>query len=68
MEIRINTVDDLSLNRSLKFLTLTKIIRCVLQEGEKLYPQIYLGECLYELQKCCNTIELMFQNELTLIK
>ena len=45
----INTDDDLPSNKPLKFPTLTIIIRCVLQEGEKLYPQIYLGECLYEL-------------------
>ena len=47
--IGINTDDDLPLNRQLKFPTLTIIIRCVLQKGEKLYPQIYLDECLYEL-------------------
>ena len=48
-KIGINTDDDLPLNKPLKFPTLTIIIRCVLQEGEKLYPQIYLDECLYEL-------------------
>ena len=47
--IGINTDDNLPLNKPLKFPTLTIIIRCVLQEGEKLYPQIYLDECLYEL-------------------
>ena len=47
--IRVNTEDDLPLNKQLKFPTLTIIIRCVFQEGEKLYPQIYLDECLYEL-------------------
>ena len=46
--IRVNTDDDLPLNKPLKFPTLTIIIRCVFQEGEKLYPQIYLDECLYE--------------------
>ena len=45
----INTDDDLPLNKPLKFPTLTIIIRCVFQEDEKLYPQIYLDECLYEL-------------------
>ena len=29
---------------------MTIIIRCILQKGEILYPQIYLDECLYELQ------------------
>ena len=47
--IGINTNDDLPLNKQLKFPTLTTIIRCVLQKGEKLYPQIYLDECLYEI-------------------
>ena len=55
----ITTDDDLPLNKPLKFPTLVIIIRRVFQEDEKLYPQIYLDECLYELQKCCNTIELM---------
>ena len=47
--IGVNTDDDLPLNKPLKFQTLTIIIRYVFQEGEKLYPQIYLDECLYEL-------------------
>ena len=42
--IGINTNDHLPLNKQLKFQTLTIIIRCVLQEGQKLYPQIYLDE------------------------
>ena len=46
----INADDDLPLNKPLKFLTLTIIIRCVLQEGEKLYLQVYLDECLYKLR------------------
>ena len=44
--IGVNTDDDLPLNKPLKFPTLTIIIRCILQKGEKLYPQIYLDECL----------------------
>ena len=47
--IGVNTDDDLPLNKPLKFPTLTLIIRSVFQEGEKLYPEIYLDECLYEL-------------------
>ena len=66
--IRVDTGDDLPLNKQLKFLTLAIIIRCVFQEGEKFYPQMYLDGCLYELQKSYNTMELMFQKKLTLIK
>ena len=40
--IGINTDDNLPLNEQLKFPTLTIIIRCVFQKGEKLYLQIYL--------------------------
>ena len=47
--IGVNTDDDFPLNKPPKFPTLTIIIRCVLQKDEKLYPQIYLDECLYEL-------------------
>ena len=47
--IGINTDDDLPLNKQLKFPTLTIIIRCILQKGQKLYLQIFLDECLYEL-------------------
>ena len=47
--IGINTDDDLPLKKQLKFPTLAIIIRCVIQKGEKLYPQIYVDKCLYEL-------------------
>ena len=47
-KIGANTEDDLPLNKQLKFPTLIIIIRCVLQKGKKLYPQIYLDDCLYE--------------------
>ena len=46
---RIGDNDNIPLNKKLKFSTLTIIIRCAFQEGEKLYPQIYLDECLYQL-------------------
>ena len=48
-KIGINADGDLPLNKPLKFLALTIIIRCIFQEGGKLYPQIYLGECLCKL-------------------
>ena len=48
-KIGINTGDDLSLKESLKFLTLIVNINLVLGVDNKLYPQIYLDECFYEL-------------------
>ena len=47
--IGVNTDDDLPLNKLLEFPTLTIIVRCAFQKGQKLYPQIYLDECLHEL-------------------
>ena len=47
--IGVNTDADVPLNKPLKFPTLAIIIRCVFQEGEKLYPQICLDECLNKL-------------------
>ena len=46
--IGVNTNDDVSLNKRLKFPTLMIIIMLVFQKGKKLYPQIYSDECLYE--------------------
>ena len=48
-KIGINTEDDLPLKESLKFLTLTININLILQADNKLYLQIYLDECFYEL-------------------
>ena len=47
--IGVNIHDHIPLNKPLKFPMLLIITRCVLQKNEKLYPQIYLDECLYEL-------------------
>ena len=48
-KVKFDTVDDLPLNKPLKWHMLTVIIRFAFQEEEKLYPQIYLDECLFEL-------------------
>ena len=49
-KIGVNTDDDILLNKQkLKFPSLTIIIGYVFQNGKKLYPQVYLDECLYEL-------------------
>ena len=48
-KVGINTEDNLSLKKSLKFLTLIVNINLVFLVDNKLYPQIYLNECFYEL-------------------
>ena len=68
MKIKFNSDDNLPLNKPLKLHIMTIIIRSVFDGGGKLYPQIFLDDALYELQKCYNAKKLMFQKELTLIK
>ena len=67
MKIKFNSDDDLPLNKQLKFLDLVIIVRTVFEEDCKYYPQIFLDECLYELQKCYSMKELMSLKELILI-
>ena len=38
-KIGVNTDDDIPLNKKLKFPSLTIIVRCIFQNGKKLYPQ-----------------------------
>ena len=47
-KIRVNTDDDVPLNKQLKFPMLTIIIRCIFQKGKELDRQICLDEYLYE--------------------
>ena len=49
MKIKFNTDDDIPLNRKLYFLTITVIIRCVIEKDGKYYPEVYLDECLYQI-------------------
>ena len=44
--------DDLPLNKPIKLRLLTIIIRCVISEDGKFYPQLFLDDSLYELWRC----------------
>ena len=68
MKIKFYTDDNLPLNKQLKLHMLTIIVRSSFEERGKLYPQVFLGDPLHELQKCSNTKTLMFQKDLTLTK
>ena len=67
MKIKFASDDNWPLNKILKLHNITIAIRSIFEEDCKYHPHIFLGECLYELEKCCNTTDLMFQKELTLI-
>ena len=49
MKIKFNYDDKLSLNKQLKFLSVTIVIRSVFEEDGKYYPQTFLDDCLYEV-------------------
>ena len=47
MKIRFSSDDNLPLNKPLKFYQMTVTIRCVFEQDNKLYPQVFLDEALY---------------------
>ena len=49
LKIKFKSDDDLPLNKPIKFHLMTIIIRCVLSEEGKFYPQLFLDVTLYEL-------------------
>ena len=49
MKIKFNSDDNLPLNKPLKFHLMTITIRSILDEDDKLYPQLFLDNALYEL-------------------
>ena len=49
MKIKFNSDDDLPLNKPLKFHNMTITITSVFKEDDKLYPQVFLDDTLYEL-------------------
>ena len=51
MKIKFISDEDLPLNKQLKFINLTIIVRAAFEEDNKYYPQIFSDECLYELRK-----------------
>ena len=50
MKIKINSDDNLPLNKPLKFHNMTITIRSIFEEDVKLYPQVLLDDTLYELR------------------
>ena len=49
MKIKLNTDDNLLLNKPLKLHLLTIIVRCIFEEDGKFYLQLYLDDCLFEV-------------------
>ena len=49
MKIKLYSDDNLPLKKQLKFSTMAIIVKSLFEEDGKVYPQIYLDECLNEL-------------------
>ena len=47
-KLRFSSDIDLPLDTLIEFHMLTIVINCVIEKGNKYYPEIYLDECLYE--------------------
>ena len=49
MKIKFNTNDNLLFNKPIKSNLLTIIVRCILEEDGKFYPQLYLDHSLHKV-------------------
>ena len=49
MKIKFNTDDNIPPNKIIYFPTITIIIRSITKKDDKYYPQLFLGDCLYEI-------------------
>ena len=61
---RFESNGELLLNKPIRLCLLTIIIRSVFRENGKFYPQLFLDDALYELQKCYDIKKLIFQKKL----
>ena len=49
MKIKLNTDDNIPLNKIIYFPTITLIIRSITKKDDKCYPQLFLDDCLYKV-------------------
>ena len=49
MKIKVNSDDDLPLNKAIEKPTVTIVVRAVFHENEKYYHEVFLDDCLYNI-------------------
>ena len=49
MKIKFNSYDELLLNKAIVIPSMVIVVRAVLNENGKYYPQVFFNECLYKL-------------------
>ena len=50
MKMKLNSDDELTLNKTIEIPTMAIIARAIFYENNKYYPQVLLDEYLYKLQ------------------
>ena len=68
MKIKFELDGDFPLDKTFSISNMIIAAVSVLGKNGKYYPQFFLHECAYKLEKCYSTKKLVFQKELTLIK
>ena len=67
IKIKVNTDDNIPLNKIIYFPTITLIIS-ITKKDDKYYPQLFLDNCLYEVLKCYHMTDLIFEKALIQVK
>ena len=49
MKIKFNSINELTLNKTIEIPSIIIVVRAVFYENNKYYPQVFLDECLYKL-------------------
>ena len=49
MRIKLNSDDELPVNKTIETTTMTIVARALFLENNKYYAQVFLDECLYKL-------------------
>ena len=49
MKIKLNSDDELSINKKVEILIITIFVRAISLENNKYYPQVFLDECLHKI-------------------
>ena len=50
-KIKLNSDDELPLNKTIEIPTITIVVRAIFLENNKYYLQVFLDECLYKMYK-----------------
>ena len=49
VKIKLNSDDELPLNKTVEIPTITIVVRAIFHENNKYYPQVFLDECLCKI-------------------